>query len=257
MVNKEKAVAAFKQYAIEQYPKEACGVIIGEDFHPCVNIALEPTGHFQIDAKELSGLAAIHGSVEALLHSHTVDKTKTAKWPVETPSHHDMERWLKNDIPWGICSTEGENTSEMVWMNEGVIAPLEGRDFLHGVFDCYATVRDYYRLKGTLIPNFPRGVNWWMSGLDHYEQNFEKAGFVEIKRSEAKEGDAVLMKIIPGISVAHHAGVITGPNILLHHLYQRKSGYDKFNRWERFVTKYVRYVGNNNEKNSLPTRAIS
>jgi cell wall-associated NlpC family hydrolase len=153
-----------------------------------------------------------------------------------------MVQWLMGDIPWGIGGTEGENVDPLVWLDEATIAPLEGREFIHGVWDCYSCVRDWYRLKkGLTIPNFPRGMEWWEKGANHYEDNYGKAGFTEVDRADTDVGDVCLMQFRS--PVPNHAAVITGPNEILHHVFHRYSGSDRFDRWERVIVKFLRYTG--------------
>ena len=238
---------SFIQHSLKEFPKEACGVVVNDSYIPCKNIATDPEKNFQISAIELASIAAQHGKVQAVLHSHPM--VGRSKWPAQWPSHHDMVQWLKGDIPWGIVATEGENCSPLVWMDEATIAPLEGREFVHGVWDCYSTVRDWYRVeRGVTVPNFPRGMEWWDKGANHYEDNFEKAGFIEISRDELQIGDAVLMRVKS--PVINHAAVVTGSNQIIHHLFHRKSGFDDFNKWERFYAKYVRLRENNDKNNN-------
>lgn len=236
------ALEAFRAHVLARYPEEACGVLVDGSFIPCQNVSENPRKHFRIAAEELVRIGMERGRVEAVLHSHPFDRRSPPKWPAAWPSHHDMVQWLKGDVPWGITATEGENIDPLIWLNESEIAPLEGREFVHGVWDCYATVRDWYRLaKGLTIPNFPRAMDWWEAGANHYEENFEKAGFKEITRAEADVGDAMLIRV--RAPVINHAAVITGNNVILHHLFHRYSGFDRFDRWERFAAKFVRYVG--------------
>lgn len=241
MVN-EEALDKFKSHAKKTYPREACGVVVNGEYIPCKNIAEQPTATFVIAAQELAEIAATKGRATALLHSHPISKTIASKWPEQWPSHHDMVQWMKGNIPWGIIATDGENFSDLVWMDESVIAPLEGRPFVHGVWDCYGLVRDWFRLeRGITIPNFPRGMEWWEKGANHYEENFEKAGFVEISRDEIQPGDCAMYQVRS--PVINHAAVITGSNEIMHHLFHRYSGRDDFHKWERLVAKYVRYKG--------------
>lgn len=232
----------FRQHVLSQYPNEACGVLVKGIFIPCTNIAEKPTDHFQIAASELAMLGASFGKIDAILHSHPYKSNNPPRNEPSWPSHHDMVQWLKNDIPWGIVATEGENISPIRWLDESVIAPLEGREFVHGIHDCYATVRDWFRVeRGITIPNYARGMEWWDKGMNLYEENFADAGFVEVSRKDIDVGDVILMKVRS--PVPNHAAVITGSNEILHHLFHRYSGKDRFDRWERFVTKYLRYKG--------------
>lgn len=240
MIISETALSKFKSHVIKCYPQEACGVIINGAYYNCNNVADEPLNNFRISSIELAGLQAQYGRVEAILHSHPFNTKSKNKWPREWPSTNDMNQWMKGIVPWGIVATEGENISDVVWLDEGTIAPLIGRPFVHGVWDCYATVRDWFRLeKGITLPNFARDMEWWERGYNLYEENFVKAGFVEINRSDAVVGDCVIMKVMS--KVPNHAAVITGPNTITQHLIHRPSGEYPLDKWERMVVKWVRY----------------
>lgn len=241
MVIDDSQLELFKAHVLAEYPKEACGVLVRGQFIPCTNTADDPFKDFRISATDLVRIAMDVGTVEAILHSHPIDRKRPPKWNGSWPSHQDMVQWLLGTVPWGIVCTEGENISPFVWLDEGEIAPLEGRPFVHGVWDCYGAVRDWYRLEMKAdIPNFPRVMSWWDRGLDHYTKNFEKAGFIEIPKADVRVGDACLMQVRS--EVPNHAAVITGPNQILHHLIHRLSGFDRLDRWDRTITKFVRLV---------------
>lgn len=240
MVIDFEELQAFKAHVLERYPEEACGVLVDGKFLACVNSSPTPTETFKIAADELLKIEMEHGRVQAILHSHPYDRRNAPKWNPVWPSTHDMAQWMKGSIPWGIVSTEGENVSEPVWLDESSPEPLEGRTFVHGITDCYGLFRDWYRLNwGLVLPNYARGMEWWQKGLDMYSENFEAAGFREIKASEVRVGDGVLMQVAS--PVINHAAVVTGPNEIMHHLIHRLSGTDSLSKWSRCVTKYIRH----------------
>jgi len=238
------ARADAEQHFIDVYPREGCGVVIKGTFYPCINAHPQPTEHFTIGATELLELSATHGAVEAVLHSHPIHKSRIYKWPAEWPSQHDQEQCLKGSVPWGIVSTDGENLSDWVWIDDSVIAQLEGREFQHGIYDCYSIVRDYYRLnQGVTLPYYPRQMDWWLKGENLYLDNFKSAGFAEINIAEATTGDVLLIQV--GSPVPNHAAVLIDPHTILHHLWNRLSAVDSFARWRRHVVKVLRYGSQN------------
>lgn len=235
-------VEAFTKHALAEYPKEACGVVVKGKYFPCTNVADQPTKTFRVSAYEMGLIEAKEGKVDAVLHSHPYNKQRTSPWPPEWPSAVDMECWLKGSSAWGIAATDGEGMSQLVWLDDQNPEPLEGRQFIHGVNDCYSVVRDWFRQeRGIDLPNYPRQIDWWDNGQDLYSENFAKAGFVEIPASQATVGDCALFQVKS--PVINHAAVITGPNTILHHLFHRLSGKDSLQKWARVITKYVRYQG--------------
>jgi cell wall-associated NlpC family hydrolase len=229
---------AFKQHVLAEYPKEAVGVVVAGEYKPLVNTAVNPCQTFEVDALEIKRL----GEPECLLHSHPYALNRRQTAPPQWPTTADMTSWLAGSIPWGIVATEGEGISPLVWLDENDVPPLVGREFVHGVHDCYSIVRDWFKLeRGITLKNFARGWRWWKTDADLYNKNFVKAGFVEIDMAQAKVGDVVLMQY--GANWINHAGVITGPNQILHHLAFGLSGHDDLGKYLQQIRKVVRYVG--------------
>ena len=242
-----KALSEFKDHVIACYPEEACGFVIGDEFHPVKNSSPEPLTTFHVAPIDYVKAEAL-GVIQAFLHSHPYSKFDPPKWPSEWPSAHDMRYWMDGTIPWGIVGTDGEGLTDMVWLDDS-LPPLVGRDFVHGVRDCYGLIRDWFRVNKQIdIPNFARSMEWWFTGEDLYEKNFAEVGFAPIDLKDAVIGDCVMMKVAS--PVTNHAAVITGPNEILHHMFHRLSGADRLDKWKRHIVRAVRYVGRPNEKNS-------
>lgn len=230
---------AIKAHAIATFPNECCGLIIDDKFVPTENVSLSPTETFTIQ-KDVFAAAMISGKLQAVIHSHCITPAHTSRFDPRQPSGADMKSWLATNIPWGIVATNGTEASEILWMDDSVIAPLHGRDFIHGVHDCYAIIRDYFRTElNILLPNYARGMEWWDKGEDLYSQNFKEAGFYEISEAEADVNDCCLFQVKS--PVINHAAVITGQDEILHHLFHRLSGPDRLDKWRKSIVKYVRY----------------
>lgn len=240
MILSPEAHEAFKAHVIAQYPKEACGLLIDGVYVPQDNISETPERTFRIAPEALIRSGSM--DLQAVLHSHPYDLRVAPAYPPEWPSTADMRSWIAMGIPWGICATEGEGITQLVWLDDANPAPLLGREFIHGVHDCYSIVRDWFKLQRSVtLPNFARGMDWWETGADLYDENFERAGFVTIPFEEATVGDCVLFKVRS--PVTNHAAVITGENEILHHLFHRLSGHDSLNKWTRVINRAVRYRG--------------
>lgn len=241
MILGEQCLKDFEAHVLERYPEEACGLVVDGAFIPVPNSALEPTKTFRIDPLHYVKASAM-GTVQAVLHSHPYQIAEQHKWPPEWPSAADMTGWLANNIPWGICATEGQGISQLVWLDEDNPEPLTGREFIHGINDCYSLIRDWFRLeRGIALPNFARGMEWWTSGKDLYDENFERVGFRPIAMEELQVGDCVMFKVRS--PVTNHAAVVTGSNQILHHLFHRLSGHDELAKWGRVINRAVRYIG--------------
>lgn len=239
MMLSAQALEDFKAHTVACYPQEACGLLVNGSFIPTPNSALEPTKTFRIDPLHYVKAAAM-GTVQAVLHSHPYALTDRHLYPPEWPSTPDMEAWLANNLPWGICATDGEGITQLVWLDENNPAPLIGREFIHGINDCYSLIRDEFKTRGITLKNFARGYGWWETGANLYDDNFTVAGFTTIPMEEATVGDVLLFKVRS--AVTNHAAVITDTNEILHHLFHRLSGHDKLSKWTRVINRAIRYT---------------
>ena len=215
--------------------REACGLVLADRFMPCVNKAEDPAQEFRI-APDV--YAAHANDVRAIVHSHLASQGNY-------PSREDMEGQIASAVPWGIAFIENDYVRDLFWWGDGVpMAPLVGREFRHGVHDCYSAVRDWYRVeKAIILPEVPRDYEWWANGKDNlYVDQFLQHGFVRISESEVQPGDGFLAQIMA--DKPNHAGIYVGDGLIFHHLVMRLSKFDPVGRWgTKFVTHWLRFVG--------------
>ena len=237
-----EANEVWAKHVLAQYPNEACAYVVDGNIMPVENLSDKPTTSFKVSAmRRLEAHAK--GNVQAFLHSHpyTID-TFDPKWHPSWMSHADMVSWIADNIPWGIAATDGEGLSSIEWYDDSMeaIQPWEGRDFVSGKTDCLSILRDYYRKDlGITFPNYPRSAGWWDEGKDLYITNFAHAGFYEVSLDDIQVNDLLLMRFDSKLIV--HGAVVTGTNQILHHCYNRLSGYDTLSKWHRQVEKAIRY----------------
>ncbi|MBD9511639.1 C40 family peptidase [Ensifer sp. ENS10] len=246
-----------KAHARREFPKESCGLIVKGKYIACENIASDPSTHREDDRDcgcqlcsfEISGkvYAKHEANIDVVVHSHP-------NGPF-FPSKADMEGQLLTEKPWAILVLDEERAASKPVIWGGDISPVLGREFMHGVTDCYAIIKDCYALgkdklaeQGIVgwphdpitIPEFPRQDAWWEGDDDLYEENFGKAGFVETKDAP-QPGDVFLMKIRS--SKSNHAGLLIGDSLIVHHLPSRLSRREPAGLWGRQATKWLRYKG--------------
>lgn len=199
--------AQIRKHAEQAYPAEACGLLIkgdmGREYVPCTNAAMTDRDHFQIDKHDLVN-AEDRGELLAIIHSHP------DKFPA--PSMADRVSCELHELPWGIVSWPG---GELEWFAPcGYRAPLLGREFAHGLLDCWDACRDWYTREADLtLPNFERKDLWWedASGPSLYEEHFESAGFYRVE--ELRRGDMLVFQIpTPGrpCHFPNHAAIYLG-----------------------------------------------
>jgi proteasome lid subunit RPN8/RPN11 len=226
---------AFSLHAQSTYPQECCGLIVQQAnkacYLPCTNVSTHKTDEFEISAKEYAA-AEDQGDIIGICHSHPDTTSK--------PSQRDIAMCEASSLPWHIMSWPEGDLRSIVPIGEA--SPLVGRPFVHGVWDCYSCVRDWYKeTKHIILPNFERKDGWWEGEEELYLDNFAKAGFAEVN-DQLQVGDVFLMQIQS--KRVNHAAVYVGDGKVLHHLYGRLSRNDVYGGyWQRNTRMIVRYVG--------------
>jgi cell wall-associated NlpC family hydrolase len=157
------------------------------------------------------------------------------------PSEADKVGCEQSQLPWLIVNHPvGTHT---ITYPSGYKAPLIGRCFKEGLFDCYALVKDYFAQERDIaLPDCERPAVWFEVGVSILTDNFKEFGFVEISEEDLQPGDCLLMRV--GASVPNHCAVYLDDNIILHHVKDRLSGREVFGTfWRRATTHYLRYAG--------------
>ena len=221
---KEQALAHAKSEA----PKESCGLVVvvkgRKRYFPCKNIAETPDEHFLLDP--ISYVEAEEkGEIIAVVHSHPVTN--------HAPSSADKVACEKSRLPWHVVNPNTE-----LWgycEPSGFELPYVGRQFVHGIIDCYTLCRDWYNKEWNLnLRDYERRDEWWYKGENLYLDNFKKEGFHEIKVSDLVVGDALLMQLQS--PVPNHAAIYLGDNVVLHHVQGRLSSRDVYGGYYQKVT---------------------
>lgn len=216
-----------KNYLISCLPNEGCGIIKDGQFLPIKNIADNPLNDFRLDELQLPD------QYEAIVHSHPSGLAE--------PSKTDMENQIKSGAPWMIIPIKNGICQPAIWL--GINSDeLIGRQFIHGIFDCYSLIRDYYRIvRKITIPEFPRENNWWMKNQNLYSENFEKAGFRKLTDKETPQEHDVFLTNVRS-KVLNHGGVYIGRGLILHHLSNSVSRRSPIELWRNRISVWLRYA---------------
>lgn len=224
-----------QQHAQRSYPLASFGLVIDG-------------GYIPIEAVNLDQAVAMIGNAEALVFS----KPDGGAFPDAA----EMALQQKAGKPFGIIGGKLEELDlPFFWGEDCEVAPLVGRPFVHGIWDCYSLVRDCFALgkdkmseqgmnwrhPGVTLPDVPRDDAWWTKGQDLYMDWMKPAGFIEITAAMAQPGDGFLMKIRS--DKLNHAGVLVSDNEILHHLPTRLSRREVGGVWFTQIDKWVRYQG--------------
>ncbi|QDL33972.1 C40 family peptidase [Serratia liquefaciens] len=232
---RKQIISAVMAHAAAEYPRECCGLVVQngrrQRYIPCRNLALQPTEQFSL-APEDYAAAEDAGTIVAIAHSHPDATTQ--------PSQLDIAQCDLSQLPWIIASWPEGDIRE-VMPTQG-IKPLLGRPFVHGFWDCYAIIRDWYQLeRGITLPNFKRTDGWWDRGENLYMKLYAEAGFVPAS-GELQIGDIIVMQV--QAPEPNHAGVYLGDGIMIHHMYGQLSNRVPYGGyWQERTITVLRYKG--------------
>lgn len=195
MILTEQTKSFILNHALDCYPAECCGLIIDDDYYPCDNVASNPTEHFEIDPKDFARAESM-GEIQAIVHSHPNGNAE--------PSEVDRVQMGIHGIDWVICAfgyhADGKEYFDVKRHKpKAYQAPLLGREYHHGVQDCYSLVRDYYHRELDIhLPDFHRTDGWWEDENHEplYENNFTKAGFIKVQNeTNLQKHDVILCRV--------------------------------------------------------------
>ncbi|WP_295573785.1 C40 family peptidase [uncultured Stenotrophomonas sp.] len=219
----QTTLQAIQAHAVAAYPRECCGLIVaggdGEAYIPCRNVATTPSEHFRLPAEDFADAEDV-GEVLAVVHSH----------PNAPAVASDADRVMceASGLPWHIVSVgqvtgaDPECGDLQTIQPTGYVAPLVGRQFAHGILDCYTLVRDFYdRELGITLSQYEREDDWWEKGQDLYSLERLRAEGFDLIEGAPQRGDMVLMQIRS--PVPNHAGIYLGDGQMLHHMCGRLS----------------------------------
>ena len=243
---------AIKKFAIEEFPKEACGIITKRGKKliavKCKNVSDAPEERFVISSEEYKGLIDTCG-VHAIWHTHVDDK-----YPL-TPSQTDIAACNATGVDWIIIdlkSSLSEDTTESI-LEFGEffhIAPVNDEDgylerpYIYGVKDCFTLTRDYYRKEFGINIDFraegyPEITDWHNNGISLLVDSYKQAGFVELIKQEPKVGDLFLIQMAS--PVPNHIAIYVGDDRILHHCMGRLSTMDVYGGgfWQKHTTHHL------------------
>lgn len=164
-------------HAKREYPKESCGIVVRGRYYPCRNEAKKPGEQFVMNKNDMMN-AMNEGDMEAIIHSHPEAPP--------APSAADLAGCEATDLPWGIIGItrddDGNFGVKEQWITpSGYEAPLIGRQYVWGVFDCLTIVLDYYKREmGIDLGEFERpSEDWHRTENDIYVRNLTEKGFID------------------------------------------------------------------------------
>lgn len=208
--------------------REICGLIVSHRrkhlYVPCTNIS-QGGDEFIIDPKEVAEIEDKY-KIVCVVHSHININPN--------PSQADLIQIEQHQLPYLIV-----NYPLNTWtytQPSGYLAPYVGRPFVHGITDCYAIWRDYYKRELNIeMLDYPRNHEWWIKGDNLYMDNYVDAGFIEVDAPQ--KHDIILMRVAS--PVPNHCAVFLGDNIILHHVMGKASSRDVYGGYWRKITTHI------------------
>ncbi len=214
-----KTNASIREHVLGCAPMEACGLVVANTYLPCRNIAENPKTDFLIDPHDQLNAERV-GAIQAVIHSHVDQRIKSL-------SKQDMTSQQEMEIPWGVVFVRHGLASDPVFFGDQIKPPpLEGREFIHGIYDCWTLVRDYFRVNHKVtMPNPPRSWGWWEMAAGNLYLEGIMAGLPYIQNI-AFEDNRDLVKLRAGDIVfaavrsdrINHAAIYLGSNLILNHM---------------------------------------
>lgn len=238
-----------KNHAIEDYPNESVGLLLDDDTYIRVkNIHKKPQQHFQIATVVFQGYLP---RLKAIVHSHPNQK-------VLEPSLDDQQLIVSYKTTGGIVrvvpdpNTKEPQASPITWW--GAIPnrnpqPLEGREFVYGITDCFGIVRDwYYMNRSIVLYDMPRTYGWW-DDQSHpcwnmIENNVEAMGFKKHKYQSAsvRRGDVMFMSLRSKLNITNHLALYEGGDSIIHHLPSSRGSLKASLSKRDILSRYIPYI---------------
>lgn len=218
---REDVKAKIRAYSQMAFPFEACGFIVratGNRFFVLEsrNMAADPRRDFETNGDDWEA-AEDQGEIVAIWHSH----------PNGKPEFTDADKTSSEHLQLPFIVFAWPADMFAYYEPRGWLHPLLGRPFVHGLLDCYACVRDHFRIElGIKLPDFPRQDEWWNRKENVIMDNLQAAGFRHVHKGMPHAGvlrrhDGLVISLNHGIG--NHCAVYLGDFLILHHPPHRPS----------------------------------
>tara|TARA_R100001224_G_scaffold57176_2_gene33690 strand:- start:2120 stop:2827 length:708 start_codon:yes stop_codon:yes gene_type:complete len=203
---------SFKNYAQEQTPNEACGLLAiidgKETFWPCKNLAEGKHEFFMLDPDDWAECEDT-GEIVGVIHSHPVGAAIASEADKASCEHIGFPYYIYsiNQDHWICIEPSG-------WKAPSLI----GRKFIWGKYDCWSIISDWYlETKNIKLKEWKRPKT-----LKEFSENplFEKGlpltGFKkQLNNDRLQIGDVLLFTGAKG--KASHVAVYIGDSMILNH----------------------------------------
>jgi proteasome lid subunit RPN8/RPN11 len=225
-------------HALKTPEEEVCGIIslnnsLIVNVSPELNLSIDKKNNFEVSSKAILNTKNILG----IYHSHPFTD--------EQPSEYDKANSEELGIPFLIYSLITEKFFLYI-PNSLKPAPLSGRPYVKGFYECVNIPRDWYstnckwfNLDYSLFNYFPS-----LNGIvaNKYMLKIFDNNFLKIKNtSDVRQNDTLIFKM-PNEDV-FHAGICSGTDRFFHQKAHHLSGEDMIDsRWQKKIIRIYRPI---------------
>jgi proteasome lid subunit RPN8/RPN11 len=217
------------RFSTQRPEEESCGFVLEDgSVVECVNIAENTREEFEISARDYTTYDLI--GIKGVWHSH-----------LELPgfSAFDQEVISTDTLPWAVYCLANDSFTQV---DPTMPAPLVGRPFCFGLYDCYSLISDKLQEMGVQCPSWPRQHygEWDEPQFFHFDEQAIRHGR-PVTDGQYQEGDVLLLNLGGHPGHADHVGVFVDHQRFLHHPAGKLSRIDRFGSWwERRLRLVVR-----------------
>lgn len=216
-----------QKLAAQMPDQEICGFVLESgQVVLCTNIATDPVSEFEISPVEFARYDDL--GVKGVWHTHL---------ELDAFSPLDQQVLSGDSLPWAVYCLR---TAKFHQVQPEAPAPLLGRPFCFGVYDCYSAVSDKLAELGVHLPAWPRG-NWGEWNTPTFTPFDAEAFNVgrQVTNGIYSEGDILLLNLGDHPGHTDHVGVFMTERTFLHHPVDKESRIDTYGSWWKRKTRLV------------------
>lgn len=223
-----------RAHAVEEKPRECCGLIISTDeglsTYKTKNSSLLPN-FFKVDPHDYLSATRL-GKIVAVYHSHTDDN--------ETFSEFDKFNSVSHGLTYILYSLKNNALTQFSPEYSRFNAYV-GRKFKIGKTDCFSLVKDFYWNElGVGLKEYHRDKDWRSYLAELFDKAYKDDGFSEV--DEYKKYDCILFASRKN-KPSSHIAIYLGDELILHQPFRNYSRIETLtSRHEQFFTKIIRHA---------------
>ena len=213
MILQEEIKKIIKEHALQEKPKECCGLIIEEASRfsavKCRNISEDPQNIFSLSPHDYLQ-ASRRGKIKALYHSHTNDKEQFSPYDKANSQAHCLDFILYNTEKNIFAFFDYKKNKTLIYK----------KPFASQSSDCYTLVKEHFLKSGVKLVDKNKSridPNWSKTNPGLIEEIFNINP--ELKRGskdDLKKEDIFVFELGKGNGPVH-VGIYLGDDTFMHH----------------------------------------